>query len=102
VPQVTAVAVFNNALVAETEARSKSLADAAKSLALQLVFFNVSSEGDFDAAFATIADQKIGALFVSGSIFFISRRDQIVPLVARHEIPAIYAWRELTAAGGLM
>jgi putative ABC transport system substrate-binding protein len=102
VPQATSVAVFNNALVAETEARSKSLADAAKSLGMQLAFFNVSSEADFDASFATIAGQKIGALFVSGSPFFISRREQLVALAARQAMPATYAWREFAAVGGLM
>src|ERR1700722_7841752 len=51
VPHVTAVAVFNNALVAETEARSKSLAEAAAKLGLQLVFFNIAGESDFDTVF---------------------------------------------------
>ena len=102
VPHVTAVAVFNNALVAETEARSKSLAEAAAKLGLQLVFFNIAGESDFDAVFDDIAKQKIGALFVSGSPYFISRRDQLVLAAARHEVPAIYAWREIAKAGGLM
>ena len=34
--------------------------------------------------------------------FFNSRRDQIVGLVARLELPAIYEVREFVAAGGLM
>ncbi len=97
VPQVAVVAVLNNPLVAETEARSKALADAARTIGL-----HVSSAGDFDTAFTAIANGRIGALFVSGSAFFVSRRDQLVPLVARHKIPAIYAWREIVAAGGLM
>jgi putative tryptophan/tyrosine transport system substrate-binding protein len=102
VPQVPVVGVLNNPLVAETEARSKALVDAARTIGLQLVFLNVSSSGDFDTAFTAIANGKIGALFVSGSAFFVSRRDQLVRLVARHKIPAIYAWREIVAAGGLM
>jgi putative ABC transport system substrate-binding protein len=102
VPQVSVVAVLNNPLIAETEARSKALADAAKSIGLELRFLNVSSEGDFDTAFTTIADQRIGAMFVSGGPFFESRRDKLIPLAARYEIPAIYAWRELAVAGGLM
>jgi putative ABC transport system substrate-binding protein len=102
VPQVGLVAVLNNPLVAETEARSKALADVAKTIPLQLLFLNVSREGDFDAAFTTIANQRIGALFVSGSPFFTNRRDQLVSLVASQKILAIYAWREIVAAGGLM
>ncbi len=102
VPQVKFIAVLNNALVAETEARSKALVDAAKIIGLQLVFFNVSSDNDFDTAFTAISNQRIDALFVSGSPFFLSRRDKLVSLVARRGIPAIYAWRAITATGGLM
>ena len=102
VPGATTVAVFNNAFVAETEARSMSLAENAKSLGLRLVFFNLSTDADFETAFANIAAQKIGALFVSGNPFFISRRDRLLAMAASHAIPASYAWREITAAGGLM
>jgi putative ABC transport system substrate-binding protein len=69
---------------------------------LRLLFVNVSSDGQFDPTFATIAGQGIRALFVSGSPFFVSQRNQIAPLVARYKIPAIYAWRENVDAGGLM
>ena len=101
VPKVAIVGVLNNAFVAETEARSRALEDAARSIGVQLAFFNVDNEGDFDTTFASLADHRIGALFVSGSPFFISRRDRLVSLVARHRIPAIYAWRVLVEAGGL-
>jgi putative tryptophan/tyrosine transport system substrate-binding protein len=101
VPKVAVVGVLNNAFVAETETRSRALADAAKSIGVQLSFLNVDREEDFDKTFATLADRGIGALFVSGSPFFISRRDRLVSLVARQQIPAIYAWRELVEAGGL-
>ncbi|MFI4995597.1 MAG: ABC transporter substrate-binding protein [Hyphomicrobiales bacterium] len=102
VPQVAVVAVLVNQLVAETEARSRSLEEAARALGLRLVILNVGSERDFDQAFASMAEQKAGALFVSGSPFFLIRREQLVALAARQSVPAIYAWRELAAAGGLM
>jgi ABC transporter substrate binding protein len=102
VPQVSLVAALNNPLVAETEPRSKALADAAATMGLQLLFSNVSSDGEFDPTFANIASQGIRALFVSGSPFFVSQRNQLVPPVARYKIPAVYAWRENVAAGGLM
>ena len=87
VPRVSLVAVLNNPLVAETEARSKALVDAAATMGLQLLFLNVSSDGDFDTTFATIARQGIRALFVSGSPFFVSQRNQLIPSSRARRFP---------------
>ena len=38
----------------------------------------------------------------SADPFFLSKRDQLVALAARHGIPTIYEWREFADAGGLM
>src|SRR5262249_54048283 len=46
--------------------------------------------------------QKAGALLVCASPFFNIRRQQLVVLAARHSLPAIYEWREVAEAGGLM
>jgi putative ABC transport system substrate-binding protein len=102
VPRVTSVAVLNNGLVAETDARSKSLVDAAKGLGLQPVLFDINSEVGVDPAFVAIVNRKIGALFVSGSPFFISHRERLILLAAQHALPAVYAWREFATSGGLM
>jgi putative tryptophan/tyrosine transport system substrate-binding protein len=101
VPNAALIAVMVNPLIAETEARSRDLEEAARALGLQLLFVDVSDEHDFEAAFATIAERKAGAFFVSGSPLFLSRRDYLTALAARHAVPATYAWRELVVAGGL-
>jgi putative ABC transport system substrate-binding protein len=62
---------------------------------------NASSERDFDAAFARLVDQRVGAVIVSPDAFFGSRRDQLVALAARDAVPAIYEFREFAVAGGL-
>jgi putative ABC transport system substrate-binding protein len=102
VPQVALVAVLMNPLVAETQARSKALEEAAHTLGLRLLFLEVNNEREFDAAFATIARERAGALFVSGSPFFLNRRAELIGLAAQYGVPAIYAWRQLAAAGGLV
>jgi putative tryptophan/tyrosine transport system substrate-binding protein len=63
---------------------------------------NAGTEHEIDAAVAMLLQRQVGALFVSGDPFYIVRRDQILALTARHAIPAIYAFREFTATGGLM
>jgi ABC-type uncharacterized transport system substrate-binding protein len=81
---------------AETAARTHGLK-------LQIVnVVNARGEYDFDQAFATIAQHRPDALFVGGDPIFLFRRHQLVPIVARHAIPAIYNQREYAVAGGLM
>jgi len=61
-----------------------------------------SSERDIDLVFASLVQQRAGALIVQAEPLFFNRRDQLLALAARHEIPAIYPYREFPAAGGLM
>ena len=76
--------------------------EAARTLGQQLHVVNANSEGDFNQAFATFIELKADALLVSLDAFFLSRRDQLVTLAARHKIPATYFAREFVLAGGLM
>src|SRR5450631_3406626 len=59
-------------------------------------------EGEFDAAFATMAQQKAEALLVASDPFFFSQRNRLVALATQYRLPAIYIYREYPAAGGLM
>jgi putative tryptophan/tyrosine transport system substrate-binding protein len=102
VPQAKEIAVLISSLVAEAETRSKNLYEAARTIGLRLLSVSANSDPELDAAFKTIAERKPDALFVFGSAFFDSKRDQIVTLAARHSVPASYAWREFVAGGGLM
>ena len=57
---------------------------------------------ELDAAFASLAALRAGALVVGVDPFFFIQREQLVGLSARYAIPAIYPWRVLVAAGGLI
>jgi putative tryptophan/tyrosine transport system substrate-binding protein len=76
--------------------------EAAARLGVQLVVLRANTISDLAGAFADLAQQRAGALLVTASPFFNSRREQLVVLAARHAVPAIYEWREFAAAGGLM
>jgi putative ABC transport system substrate-binding protein len=69
---------------------------------LRLLFLNAGDQSEIEAAFATLAQQRTGALLVWQDALFTSMRDQLVALAALHAVPATYQYREYTAAGGLM
>jgi hypothetical protein len=61
-----------------------------------------STEGEIDAAFASLVQLHAGALFVGDDPFFGSQREQLVALAARYRVPTVYPFREPVAAGGLI
>jgi putative ABC transport system substrate-binding protein len=74
----------------------------ARALGRQVHVLNVSTDTDMDQAFATVVERGITAVAVTGSPFFLNRRDRLLTLIDRHRIPAIFENREFTLAGGLM
>jgi putative ABC transport system substrate-binding protein len=103
VPKAVRVAVLvNPADAASTDTTLRSVQEAARAIGLQIQLLNASTSREIDAAFATLARDRIDALFVAPGAFFGSRRVQIATLAARDRIPAAYAIREDVVAGGLM
>ena len=102
VPDAKRVAVLLNPNNAETARQPAELQEAARGLGLQIVIFNATTPAEIDTAFATISQNRIGALVVAGDSFLANRREQIITLAARHAVPAIYVNREMAGAGGLM
>jgi putative ABC transport system substrate-binding protein len=96
------VLLFNPASPEATETETSDLQDAARSLGLQLRRVPASTASEIDTAFKTLVEVRADALIVSTDPFFTNQRAQIVALAARHAVPAAYAWREYTVAGGLM
>jgi putative ABC transport system substrate-binding protein len=91
VPKAVRVAVLVNPANATTaETTLQDVQEAARAI------------GEIDAAFATLARERLDALFVAANGLFNSRRVQFVTLTARDRIPAAYADRATVAAGGLM
>jgi putative tryptophan/tyrosine transport system substrate-binding protein len=75
---------------------------AARTLGLQLVVVNARTHGDLETAFPTFSQQRVGAVLVSASTFYIRRTEQLAALAARDALPAVYPFREHALAGGLM
>ena len=45
---------------------------------------------------------RVGALVMNNGPLFLNRVEQLAALTVRHAVPTISAYREFTAAGGLM
>jgi ABC-type uncharacterized transport system substrate-binding protein len=102
-PSVTSMALLvNPAVPALAERVSRSSQAAAQTLGLQLHTVRASSDRDFDAVFERLSQLRVGALVIGPDTFFTSQSEQLAKMTVRHEMPAIYEFREFAAAGGLM
>jgi putative ABC transport system substrate-binding protein len=79
-----------------------NLRAAARTLGLQLVVVNATTDRDLEPAFATFSQQHVGAVLVSDSNFYARRTEQLAAMTARHALPATFPYREFAIAGGLM
>jgi len=102
VPTALLVAMLVNPTSAQTQSEVRNVEAAVDKLGQRVRIFNVTTDRELDAAFATIIDQQIGGLLVQPDQFFTGRRDQLVLLTTRHAIPTVFGWREFVIAGGLI
>jgi len=102
VPQAGVIALLVNPNSPNAEAMTRDVQEAAGAKGLRVPVLKAGTEGDIDAAFATLVQLQAGGLVVGTDPFFNTRREQFVALAARYAVPAIYEWREFALAGGLI
>jgi len=102
VPNVSVIAILVNPNNPNAEQNLGSAQEAARVIGRTIVTVKAGAASDFDAAFATIVQQRAGALVIAGDPFFNSQSEQLAALTVLHAMPAIYQQREFAAAGGLI
>jgi putative tryptophan/tyrosine transport system substrate-binding protein len=103
VPKAKSFAVFvNPANPVNTSINLKSLEEPARARGLQLHVLNVTSESDFDPAFAKLVQLQADGLVVAADIIFNSRAQQLATLATRHAVPGVHTVREFAVSGGLL
>jgi putative tryptophan/tyrosine transport system substrate-binding protein len=102
VPTATAMALLINSSNPNAETQIRDMHAAARTLGLQLHILYASDERDFDTAFATVVQLRVGALAIGADAFYVNRSEQLAALALRHAMPAIFTVREFVDAGGLM
>jgi putative ABC transport system substrate-binding protein len=102
VPSAAVIATLLDPNQLESDMESREVQAAGRAIGRKIVIVKAVSEGEFNAAFATIAQAGAGALLIGGSPVFINRRRQLVTLAIRHGLAASYSSREYPEVGGLM
>jgi putative ABC transport system substrate-binding protein len=92
---LASVSPFTGALVRDVQA-------GASTIGAEVDVIYATTNGDIDAAFASMRQKRIDALVLTPGPLFNNNRVQIAILAARYAIPAIYSSREFAEAGGLM
>ncbi len=91
-----------NPTYVNAEADTRNVLAAAEVVGQKLLVVQAHTDSELEAAFATLIQQRAGALVVGADPFFFDRRAKLVELAARQKVPAIYFLREFASAGGLM
>ena len=102
IPTDTIITLLVNPTNPNVEAQTRNVREAARIIGREIAVTNATSEGDIDAVFAALGQQRTRALFLNTDAFFFSRRDQLIALARRYAVPAIFDRREFAEAGGLI
>jgi putative ABC transport system substrate-binding protein len=84
------------------EFEQKNVENVARGFGLRLLNVRASEAAEFDAVFATLSKERVGALIIIADTYFGSESEKLGSLALRHVIPAMFTTREFVAAGGLM
>ena len=102
-PKSAAIAVLLDPNWAEFSDEEREAKETARVLGRDILVVQAGTAPDLEAAFATIAHARPGALLLgSGAFLSNSQNQQLVAFAARQALIAIYPRRENVLAGGLM
>ena len=102
VPNASVIGMLVNSKIPASKDHIREQQAAASALGLSLQIVEASSERDLAPAFASLADNRAGALYIDGDSLFTGLRAQLAALATQHAVPTMYDAREFAEAGGLM
>jgi ABC-type uncharacterized transport system substrate-binding protein len=102
IPGLQTMAILEETSHPETPFRRQQVQLAAGNLGIPIRVVSAADEHDFDAVFASLKREGVGALLVGVSIYFANMRERLASVAAIHKLPTMYEFREFAQAGGLM
>jgi putative ABC transport system substrate-binding protein len=102
VPKADVIAFLVNPNNGVIRLDTSNMREAAQAKGVPLHIVEARNTAEIDTAFKSLAERRVGALVVQVDPFLDGRREQLAALAARHAIPAMAAYPEFAAAGGLI
>lgn len=102
VPQAMRIGVLWNPAAPSGSPALRAVKDAGEKLKVALQIVPARTTEDFDAAFASMAREQVGAVLVLGSPLILSNRTRVADLALKHRLPSMFTQRDPVEAGGLM
>jgi putative tryptophan/tyrosine transport system substrate-binding protein len=102
VPDLRRVAILANLRNPSSAAEVKEIEAAARAVSVEVYVADARLPEQYPGAFTAITRGGWRALVVTADPVLSSNRERILHLAARHRLPAMYEWKELVEAGGLI
>jgi len=102
VPSISRVGVLWNPGYSDFKADWRELNAAAQHMGVTLSSFEFRRAGEFEAAFDAMRQQHLDALITFSDILTYQFSGRVTKLASAARLPAMYAFREVPDAGGLM
>jgi putative ABC transport system substrate-binding protein len=101
-PAITRVAVLSNPEHAGEPSELRVTREAAHKLAMEIEYFPVRTDDDFEPAFGKIAQSDCDALLAFPEALTIFHRQAIATFAKDAHLPSIFGWKPYVEAGGLL
>jgi putative tryptophan/tyrosine transport system substrate-binding protein len=101
-PSMARAAVLRDPAIASGIGQFAAAQAVAPSLGVELSPVDVRDAGEIERAVTAFARSPNGGLIVTASALATRHRDLIIALAARHRLPAVYSYRYMVVAGGLV
>jgi putative tryptophan/tyrosine transport system substrate-binding protein len=102
IPQARTIALLSNPGNPNAERNIASVEEAARSKGVELLVLKGATENEVETGFVSLVQLRAGGLVVGADVVFSMRREQLIALAERHQLPTIYYSRDDAVAGGLI
>jgi putative ABC transport system substrate-binding protein len=102
VPKATTIGMLINPNGVQTAIQVHDMQAAARAHGLTLRIVQASKDNELEAAFATLARERVDALMEGSDPLFIDQRKHIIALTISNKIPTMFFEYDSVADGGLM